>query len=120
MEYEKFYGAEDAAEYAASLCSEWQTDEEIWDADTLIGVAETADSEGPLDEELDPEVCYVVDEYGAFGITNDDGETVDWVATPTHTPQDVTGEAPGKRFCPFCGAEVGDGWGFCQSCGHKL
>ena len=40
MEIRKFFGAEDAARYAAEITDEWETEDgDRWDSGTLIDVA---------------------------------------------------------------------------------
>lgn len=84
MKYKRFYGALDAAEYAAELADEWNSGTgEPWDAATLKGVFEISDEENPLDEE-DTDVYFIVDAAGAIGLTENHGATIEWLAIPTH------------------------------------
>lgn len=114
MKRMKFYSAVQAAQYAGSLTDRWETDGgDLWDRQKLLEIFELQDGESPMDEELSPECFYVVDEIGSIGITDDDGQTVDWV---------VLSKKPQKkaRFCPRCGAPW-DGVGrFCAACGAPL
>ena len=114
MELKKFFGAEDAARYAAEITDEWETEDgDLWDKGTLIDVANCADGENPLDED-DDEVYYIVDESGAVGYTEDDGEDVCWWVRPTGAAE------PRTAFCPNCGTAVDEDWSFCQKCGQRL
>lgn len=61
--------------------------------------------------------------YSAFDIT-EDGEEVDPLNARFggSAPRD-SGSFDGAgdfRFCPYCGAELGDGFEFCGKCGRKL
>lgn len=114
MELRKFYGALDAAEYAARLAEEWTSgDGEPWDAETLKGVFGISDEENPLDEE-DENVYFVVDVNGAVGLTENGGATVEWMAVPTRRRK------PAARFCANCGARLTEGAAFCENCGRRV
>lgn len=120
MEIKKFFGAVDAAEYAATLTSEWKTEDgEIWDAKTLSGVMQCADDDHTIDED-DGDEYYLVDAAGALGYTTDDCGEILWVATPTHIDVQATVTDKTGAFCPQCGRAVEPGWLFCEQCGAKL
>ena len=113
----KFFGAEDAASYAAEIADEWKTEDgDIWDAKTLSGVMKCADEEHSVDEE-DGEEYYLVDEQGSLGYTDNDGEEIVWVAMSTRP---AAPQQEGPSFCQNCGAKVEADWAFCEQCGAKL
>lgn len=118
MDMKKFYGAEDAARYAASITDSWQTEDgEVWKADTLIGAAECADGDNPLDEE-DTDTYYIVDNNGAVGFTSDDCGDIYWWVTPLYVS--ASPSPAGGGFCPSCGTKLKPGSRFCPQCGRKL
>ncbi|WP_298034626.1 zinc ribbon domain-containing protein [uncultured Dysosmobacter sp.] len=58
--------------------------------------------------------------YSAFDIV-EDGEEPDPLDRRSGPQED--GEAPadgGFRFCPYCGARLGEDFDFCGKCGRKL
>lgn len=122
MELRKFYGAEDAARFAAEITDQWKNEEgELWDAQTLIQIMNYADGENPLDEEFTPESYYVVDENGAIGFTGDDCQQIYWYVTPSRSlVREKQEKMQGGSFCPNCGAKVRSDWNFCNRCGNKL
>jgi hypothetical protein len=66
----------EAAEFAATRCKSWSfaTADERYDAEGLLVLAETSDSEDPIDEDS----FYVVSPAGAIGLC-EDGEDIDWL-----------------------------------------
>ena len=62
--------------------------------------------------------------YSSFDIVDSAEEPDPWNQRFGETPE-VPGEhaQPGGdsiRYCPYCGAEVGEGFAFCAKCGRKL
>ncbi len=66
----------EAAEFAATRCKSWSfaTAEDRYDVNGLLVLAETSDSENPIDEDS----FYVVSPAGAIGLC-EDGEDFDWL-----------------------------------------
>ena len=66
----------EAAEFAATLCKSWSfaIADERYDTKHLLALAETSDSENPIDEDS----FYVVSPAGAIGLC-EDGEDIDWL-----------------------------------------
>ena len=66
----------EAAEFAATRCKSWSfaTAEDRYDVKGLLVLAETSDSENPIDEDS----FYVVSPAGAIGLC-EDGEDIDWL-----------------------------------------
>ena len=65
-----------ASELAATLCKSWSfaTADDRYDVKGLLVLAETSDSENPIDEDS----FYVVSPAGAIGLC-EDGEDIDWL-----------------------------------------
>ena len=114
-QYEKFRSPLEAARYAVTLKEQWDANTgDIWDSKDVLGVFECAeDDAGPLDEDVAVH-WFVVDEAGSVGITEDNGDTVEWIAWGWAQ------EKPQKTVCPKCGKPVKAGAKFCRSCGAKL
>lgn len=118
---EKFNTLLEAAEFAATRCGSWSfaDSDERYDTNGLLQLAETSDSEDPIDEDG---FC-VVSPAGAIGISYD-GEDIDWLflsdaATNENLP--LTYEAaPQIKFCPKCGDPIVPGARFCGKCGNRL
>lgn len=112
----------DAAEYAASLCTNWlfaYSNNERYDRNTLEETASIHDQEAPIDEGS----FYVVAQSGAIGLC-EDGEDIDWLFLSSF---DVNEALPEKftsntqiKFCPTCGTKVAPGYRFCVKCGNRL
>lgn len=116
MAREKFFGALDAAEYAATITSEWKMSSgDIYNVEKLCEWMDIVDGENPLDEEDD---CfyYLVDENGAIGLINEEDGSVFWEAVPTYQRFSL----PEPQFCPGCNTLTENDWVFCQKCGFKL
>ena len=66
----------EAAEFAATLCRSWSfaTSNDRYDVKGLLVLAETSDSEDPIDEDN----FYVVSPAGAIGLC-EDGEGIEWL-----------------------------------------
>ena len=73
---DKFITMLEAAEFAATLCGSWNfaTSNDRYDVKGLLVLAETSDSENPIDEDS----FYVVSPAGAIGLC-EDGEDIDWL-----------------------------------------
>ena len=73
---DKFITMLEAAEFAATLCESWSfaTSNDRYDVKGLLVLAETSDSENPIDEDS----FYVVSPAGAIGLC-EDGEDIDWL-----------------------------------------
>lgn len=118
---EKFNTLLEAAEFAATRCKSWSfaTSDDRYDVEGLLVLAETSDSEDPIDEDC----FYVVSPTGAIGLC-EDGEGIDWLflsdaATKEDLP--ITYQAvPQIKFCPKCGSPTVPGARFCGKCGIAL
>ena len=66
----------EAAEFAATRCKSWSfaTADDRYDVKGLLVLAETSDSENPIDEDS----FYVVSPAGAIGLCEDGGD-IDWL-----------------------------------------
>ncbi len=110
-----------AAEFAATRCKSWSfaTADDRYDVKGLLVLAETSDSENPIDEDS----FYVVSPAGAIGLC-EDGEDIDWLFLSDGAPDKdlplTYQAAPQIRFCPKCGAPVVPGARFCGKCGNRL
>lgn len=118
---ERFDTMLEAAEFATTLCGSFHfaTSNDRYDAKGLLALAETSDSENPIDEDS----FYVVSPAGAIGLC-EDGEDIDWLFLtdsgieanlPTTYQLD-----PQINFCPKCGFGVVPGARFCGQCGIAL
>ena len=111
----------EAAEYAVTCCTSWSfaTSNDRYDAKGLLVLAETSDSEDPIDEDN----FYVVSPAGAIGLCID-GEDIDWLLLSYAAPNEelpLTYQAePQIKFCSNCGSGAGLGARFCGQCGTAL
>ncbi|NLM78987.1 MAG: zinc ribbon domain-containing protein [Ruminococcaceae bacterium] len=115
----------EAAEYAATLCGYWffaDTDES-YDSPGLLTTAQTHDEENPLDEDG----FYVVSPGGAIGMTEDEGETLEWLFIPDGSREQLPERMPAAntataeaKFCISCGRPLPPGARFCTQCGSKV
>lgn len=111
----------EAAEFAATLCSSWSfaTSNDRYDVKGLLVLAETSDSEDPIDEDS---FC-VVSPAGAIGLC-EDGEDIHWLFLSDNAPnEDLPAEYqadPQINFCPKCGAPAVSDACFCEQCGIAL
>ena len=118
---ERFDTMLEAAEFAATLCGSWSfaTSNDRYDVKGLLVLAETSDSEDPIDEDS----FYVVSPTGAIGLCND-GEDIDWLFLSDAAPDEdlplTYTAAPQIKFCPHCGAPAVSGARFCEKCGNHL
>ena len=118
---ERFDTMLEAAERAATRCTSWHfvTADDRYDVKGLLVLAETSDSENPIDEDS----FYVVSPAGAIGLC-EDGEDIDWLFLSDAAPNEdlpLTYQAePQIKFCPNCGAPVIPGARFCGKCGNRL
>ncbi len=73
---EQFNTLLEAAECAVTRCNSWSfaTSNDRYDVKGLLVLAETSDSENPIDEDS----FYVVSRAGAIGLC-EDGEDIDWL-----------------------------------------
>ena len=74
-----------AAEFATTLCTSWSfaTSNDRYDVKGLLVLAETSDSEDPIDEDS---FC-VVSPAGAIGLC-EDGEDIDWLFLSDNAPNE--------------------------------
>ena len=118
---ERFDTLLEAAEFSATRCTSWSfaTSNDRYDVKGLLVLAETSDSEDPIDEDS----FYVVSPAGAIGIYND-GEDIDWLFLSDAAPNEdlpLTYQAvPQIKFCSKCGAPVVPCARFCGKCGGML
>ena len=118
---EQFNTLLEAAECAVTRCNSWSfaTSNDRYDVKGLLVLAETSDSENPIDEDS----FYVVSPAGAIGLW-EDGEDVDWLfLTGSITDEDLPTTlqtASQIKFCFKCGKEVIPDARFCGACGAKL
>jgi hypothetical protein len=118
---DKFITMLEAAEFAATLCGSWNfaTSNDRYDVKGLLALAETSDSENPIDEDN----FYVVSPAGAIGLC-EDGEDIDWLfLTSSSEDEDLPSTYqvdPQINFCPQCGSGVVSGARFCGKCGNRL
>ncbi len=118
---DKFITMLEAAELAVTRCTSWHfvTSNDRYDVKGLLVLAETNDSENPIDEDS----FYVVSPAGAIGLC-EDGEDIDWLfLTSSSEDEDLpaTYQAdPQINFCPQCGSGVVSGARFCGKCGNRL
>ena len=111
----------EAAEFAVTLATGWHfaTADERYEKTTLLALAETSDSENPIDEDS----FYVVSPSGAIGFC-EDGEEIEWLfLTGSSEDEDLPTmfqAASQVRYCPKCGSSVNAGARFCGKCGGKL
>ncbi|MEA4826455.1 hypothetical protein SDC9_57627 [bioreactor metagenome] len=118
---DKFNTLLEAAELAATRCVGWSfaTSNDRYDVKGLLVLAETSDSEDPIDEDS----FYVVSPAGAIGLC-EDGEDIDWLFLSDAAPDEelpLTYQSEAQiKFCPHCGAPVVPGARFCGKCGHRI
>ncbi len=118
---ERFNTLLEAAEFAATRCKSWNfaTADDRYDVKDLLVLAETSDSENPIDEDS----FYVVSPSGAIGFC-DDGEEIEWLFLSDAAPNEdlplMYQTAAQVKFCPKCGSGVVSGARFCGACGAKL
>jgi len=118
---ERFNTLMEAAEFSATRCTSWSfaTAKDRYDVNSLLVLAETSDSEDPIDEDS----FYVVSPAGAIGLC-EDGEDIDWLFLPNpdagETRPEAYTAAPQVNFCSKCGNPVTPGARFCGKCGNRL
>ncbi len=111
----------EAAEFAVTLATGWHfaTADERYDKTTLVTLAETSDSEDPIDEDS----FYVVSPAGAIGLCKE-GEDIDWLFLSNAAPNEdlplIYQTETQVKFCTKCGSGVIPGARFCGKCGNKL
>ena len=117
----KFNTLLEAVEFAVTRCNSWSfaTSNDNYDVKGLLVLAETSDSENPIDEDS----FYVVSPAGAIGLCND-GEDIDWLFLSDAAPNEdlpLTYQAePQIKFCSKCGSGFVLGARFCGQCGTAL
>lgn len=118
---EQFNTLLEAAECAVTRCNSWSfaTSNDRYDVKGLLVLAETSDSENPIDEDS----FYVVSPAGAIGLCQD-GEDIEWLfLMGSSTDEDLPTTlqtASQIKFCLKCGNEVILAARFCGTCGAKL
>ena len=118
---ERFNTMLEAAELAVTLCGSWSFAiyNDRYDVKGLLVLAETSDSEDPIDEDS----FYVVSPTGAIGLC-EDGEDIDWLFLSDNAPNEdlpLTYQAvPQIKFCSKCGASIDPSARFCGQCGKAL
>ena len=118
---ERFNTMLEAAELAVTLCGSWSfaISNDRYDVKGLLVLAETSDSEDPIDEDS----FYVVSPTGAIGLC-EDGEDIDWLFLSDNSPNEdlpLTYQAvPQIKFCSKCGASIDPSARFCGQCGKAL
>jgi ribosomal protein L40E len=121
FEMKQFTTLLEAAEFAATRCKSWSfaTADDRYDVKGLLVLAETSDSENPIDEDS----FYVVSPAGAIGLC-EDGEDIDWLFLSNVAPNEdlpaIYQVDPQIIFCSKCGASVVPGARFCGKCGIAL
>jgi ribosomal protein L40E len=111
----------EAAEFAATRCKSWSfaTADERYDVKGLLVLAETSDSENPIDEDS----FYIVSPAGSIGLC-EDGEDIDWLFLSNGAPNEdlplIYQTATQVKFCKKCGSGVVSGARFCGKCGNRL
>jgi hypothetical protein len=120
MDKQRYSTLSEAAETAATRCNKWNfaSSDELYDSDSLQGIAQVHDEEAGVDEDS----FYVVSPGGAIGFS-EDGETIDWLFLPLgcaeELPLEVVPETA-NNYCAQCGSRVTPGARFCGSCGAKI
>jgi ribosomal protein L40E len=110
-----------AAEFAVTLATGWHfaTADERYEKTTLLALAETSDSENPIDGDS----FYVVSPSGAIGFC-EDGEDIDWLFLSDAAPNEdlplIYQTAAQVKICTKCGSGVVSGARFCGKCGERL
>ncbi len=120
MDNHRYITLVEAAEAAAVRCSRWRfaTADEVYDRNSLLGIAEIHDAENPTEEDS----FYLVSPGGAIGFS-DDGESIDWLFLPQNSTEDLpltVKTQPVINFCATCGERALPGARFCGACGAKL
>jgi ribosomal protein L40E len=111
----------EAAEFAATLCKSWSfaIADERYDTKHLLALAETSDSEDPIDEDS----FFVVSTTGAIGLCQD-GEDIDWLFLSDAVPNEdfplIYKTTTKVKFCRKCDSAVAFDARFCAACGEKL
>jgi ribosomal protein S27AE len=118
---ERFDTMLEAAELAATLCGSWSfaTSNDRYDVKGLLVLAETSDSEDPIDEND----FYVVSPSGAIGICEDGGDIFWLFFSEKALDEDLplTYQVnPQINFCPKCGTPTVPNARFCTQCGTDL
>ena len=117
----KFNTLLEAVEFAVTRCNSWSfaTSNDNYDVKGLLVLAETSDSENPMDEDS----FYVVSPAGAIGLC-EDGEDIYWLFLSDAAPNEdlpLTYQAePQIKFCSKCGSRAVLGARFCGQCGTAL
>ena len=117
----KFNTLLEAVEFAVTRCNSWSfaTSNDNYDVKGLLVLAETSDSENPIDEDS----FYVVSPAGAIGLC-EDGEDIYWLFLSDAAPNEdlpLTYQAePQIKFCSKCGSRAVLGARFCGQCGTAL
>ena len=117
----KFNTLLEAVEFAVTRCNSWSfaTSNDKYDVKGLLVLAETSDSENPMDEDS----FYVVSPAGAIGLC-EDGEDIYWLFLSDAAPNEdlpLTYQAePQIKFCSKCGSGAVLGARFCGQCGTAL
>lgn len=136
-----------AVKIAAAVCQQWKFQDE---ADNIIDVSLLEYSAGEQDgggmvDHADPESYYIVSPDGAIGLTENDGESIEWLFLPLNrsvaslpkklkkgepwpekniapAQQSVPISAPAmtENVCPKCGKAFNPGSKFCMGCGAQL
>ena len=118
---ERFDTLLEAAEFSATRCTSWSfaTAEDRYDVKGLLVLAETSDSENPIDEDS----FYVVSPAGAIGLC-EDGEEIEWLFLSNAAPNEdlplIYQTAKQVKFCTKCGSGVVSDARFCGQCGKVL
>ena len=111
----------EAAEFAATLCKSWSfaIADDRYDTKDLLVLAETSDSEDPIDEDR----FYVVSTTGAIGLCKN-GEDIDWLFLSVNAPNEdfplIYKTTTKVKFCRKCGSGAAFDARFCAACGEKL
>lgn len=118
---DRFASLYEAAEYALTRCNGWRFaySEEVYNQDSLLGIAEIHDEENPADDDS----FYLVSPSGAIGFS-EDGESIDWLFLALNNLEedlpDSTSRQGAANFCPQCGKPLTPQAHFCGSCGAKI
>ena len=118
---ERFDTMLEAAELAATRCTSWRfaTSNDRYHVKGLLVLAETSDSEDPIDEDS----FFVVSPAGAIGLCENE-EDIDWLFLSDNAPNEDLQlsyqDVPQVKFCSKCGSSVVPGARFCGQCGTAL
>lgn len=117
----RFTSLLEAAELAKSLATDWRFaySSERYDVKGLLTLAQTSDSEDPIDEGC----YYVVSASGAIGYC-DYNNDIDWLfisdsSVETDLPSTYQLFSKGN-FCSKCGNSIMPSNKFCGNCGNAL